>query len=69
MSKNKQLSTSFANTPEIIKNTPSKTETFAGKHTARVTHTYDQPDGSQVKATRKINKDGSISDKLAHRHK
>ncbi|MDE6763008.1 MAG: hypothetical protein K2J73_04950 [Oscillospiraceae bacterium] len=45
-------------------NAPSKVETFAGKHTARVTKIYDQPDGSVIKATRKINKDGSISDKM-----
>lgn len=47
---------------------PDKVETFAGKQTARVTKTYNQSDGSVVKATRKINKDGSISDKLEHRY-
>jgi len=47
---------------------PDKIETFAGKQTARVTKTYNQSDGSVVKATRKINKDGSISDKIEHRH-
>ena len=48
---------------------PDKTETYAGKYTARVTQTFNQPDGSTVKTTRKINKDGSISDKIEHRHK
>lgn len=47
---------------------PDKTETYAGKHTARVTKTYKNEDGSEFRATRKINKDGSISDKLEHRH-
>ena len=47
---------------------PNKVETYAGKHTARVTKSFDQPDGSVIKATRKINKDGSISDKIEHRH-
>ena len=48
---------------------PDKTETFAGKHTARVTKIYNNDDGSEYKATRKINKDGSVTDKLEHRHK
>ena len=48
----------------LFSNKPSKTETWAGKHTARVTKTFSQPDGSIIKATRKINKDGSISDKI-----
>ena len=48
---------------------PDKTETFAGKHTARVSKIFNQPDGSTVKLTRKINKDGSITDKIEHRHK
>ena len=47
---------------------PDKVETFAGKQTARVTKIFNQPDGSTLKATRKINKDGSISDKIEHRH-
>ncbi len=47
---------------------PDKVETFAGKQTVRVTRTYNQSDGSVVKATRKINKDGSISDKIEHRY-
>ncbi len=46
-----------------------KTETYAGKETARVTKIFEQEDGSILKATRKINKDGSISDKMEHRHK
>lgn len=49
-------------------NEPDKVETFAGKYTARVTKTYSQPDGTVVKATKKINKDGSVSDKLEYRH-
>ena len=57
---------SISNVPA---NRPDKTETYAGKHTARVTHTYNQADGSTIKTTRKINKDGSITDKLEHRHK
>ena len=48
---------------------PDKTETFAGKDTARVSKIFNQPDGSTVKLTRKINKDGSITDKFEHRHK
>ncbi len=48
---------------------PDKTETYAGKHTARVTHIFDNDDGSQDRATRKINKDGSITDKIEHRHR
>lgn len=47
---------------------PDKVETFAGKQTARITKSYNQEDGSVIKATRKINKDGSISDKIEHRH-
>ena len=57
------------NLPSIPAGKPSKIETYAGKETARVTKTYEQPDGSKVKATRKINKDGTITDKLEHRHK
>ena len=40
-----------------------------GKYTARVTKIFNQPDGSTVKATRRINKDGSITDKIEHRHR
>lgn len=47
---------------------PNKVETYAGKYTARVTKTHVNKDGSILKATRKINKDGSISDKIEHRH-
>ena len=57
------------NLPTFSGMTPDKTETFAGKWTARVTTITNQPDGSIVKATRKINKDGSITDKIEHRHK
>ena len=48
---------------------PDKVETFSGKQTARVTKSYNQSNGSVLKATRKINKDGSISDKIEYRHK
>ena len=58
-----------SNLPTITSKNPDKTETWAGKQTARVTKTFKQPDGSEIKATRKINKDGSISDKIEHRHK
>ena len=54
--------------PAISSLKPNRTETYAGKHTARVTITYDQPDGSKIKATKKINKDGTITDKLERRH-
>lgn len=48
---------------------PDKVETYGGKQTARVTKIFNNPDGSSYKATRKINKDGSITDKIEHRHK
>lgn len=54
--------------PIVPTTQPVKVETYAGKHTARVTKIFKQPDGSTVKATRKINKDGSISDKIEHKH-
>ena len=54
--------------PSLPERQPDKTETYAGKHTARVTKVYNNADGSQYRATRKINKDGSITDKLEHRH-
>lgn len=57
------------NLPTLPTNNPDKTETWAGKHTARVTQIYNQPDGSTIKATKRINKDGSITDKIEHRHK
>jgi hypothetical protein len=56
------------NLPVVSSRKPDKTETYAGKQTARVTKTYKQPDGSEIKATRKINKDGSITDKIELRH-
>ena len=55
--------------PVAPKTKSEKIETYAGKKTARVTRTYPQPDGSLYKLTRKINMDGSISDKVEHRHK
>lgn len=54
--------------PTIPKTKPDKVETYGGKQTARVTKTFIQPDGSKIKATKKINKDGSISDKIEYRH-
>lgn len=55
--------------PSFPERKPDKTETYGGKHTARVTKIYKNDDGSEFRATRKINKDGSITDKLEHRHK
>ena len=55
--------------PAIPNTTDEKTETYAGKYTARVTKVYQQNDGSTIKRTCKINKDGSITDKIEHRHK
>ena len=63
------FSTFFENEPFSGTGSGGKTETFAGKWTARVTKIFNQPDGSIIKATRKINKDGSITDKIEHRHK
>ena len=57
------------NLPMFPNANPDKTETFAGKWTARVSKIFNQPDGSTIKLTRKINKDGSITDKIEHRHK
>lgn len=54
--------------PIIPGRQPDKTETYAGKHTARVTKVYNNDDGSQYRATKKINKDGSVSDKIEYRH-
>lgn len=54
--------------PSIPDRQPDKIETYAGKNTARVTKIYNNDDGSQDKATRKINKDGSITDKVERRH-
>lgn len=54
--------------PAMPKTKPDKVETYGGKETARVTKTFSQSDGSKVKATRKINKDGSISDKIEWKH-
>lgn len=53
---------------EISTSTPDKVETYGGKETARVSKSYDQPDGSTIKVTRKINKDNSITDKIEHKH-
>ena len=47
---------------------PDKIETFAGKFTARVTKVFINEDGSQYRATRRINRDGTITDKIEHRH-
>lgn len=64
-----KLAKQNGNSPTLPKREPDHTETWAGKHTARVTHVYNQPDGSTVRATKKINKDGSITDKLERRYK
>ena len=56
-------------TDVISKRNSDKTETYAGKHTARVTQIFNQEDGSTIKATRKINQDGSITDKIERRYK
>lgn len=48
---------------------PNKIETWAGKRTARVTKVFYLPDGSTVKATKKINIDGSITEKIERRKK
>ena len=55
--------------PDVPKRKPDKIEIYAGKHTARKTETYKQPDGSEVKATVKINKDNSVSKKIEYRQK
>ncbi len=65
--KSNKLAKQSVNLPDT-KQTPDKTETWAGKYTARVTHTFKKPDGTIYKATKKINKDGSISEKLERRH-
>jgi hypothetical protein len=64
-----KLTKQNSNLPTLPTKNPDKTETWAGKHTARVTKIFNQPDGSTVKATRRINKDGSITDKIERRHK
>ena len=48
---------------------PDKVETWAGKYTARITKIFEQPDDSVIKLTRKINKDGSLTDKMERRYK
>lgn len=55
--------------PAISTVKPDKVETFAGKTTARVTQHFMQPDGSELKITRRINKDLSTSDIIEHRHR
>lgn len=37
--------------PNILGRQPDKTETYAGKHTARVTKIFNNDDGSQYRAT------------------
>lgn len=54
--------------PGVPNRQPDKIETYAGKYTARVTKVFNNDDGSQYRATRKINKDGSVTDKIEHRH-
>lgn len=60
----KKLSTLMPATSDAA---PDKVTTWSGKHTARVSKSYSQPDGSVVIATQRINKDGSISRKIEHR--
>lgn len=55
-------------TSNLPQRKPDKTETYAGKYTARVTQVFNNDDGSEYRKTRKINKDGSITDKVEHRH-
>ena len=64
-----KLTKQNAKLPTLPAKSPDKTETWAGKYTARVTKIFNQPDGSTLKATRRINKDGSITDKIEHRHR
>lgn len=54
--------------PNISGRQPDRTVTYGGKCTARVTKEFDNDDGSQYRVTRKINKDGSITDKIEYRH-
>ena len=56
------------NSSIIPKAKPDKVETYAWKETARVTKIYERED-STIKATIKINKDGSTSEKIERRHK
>ena len=49
-----KLTKQNSNLPTLPTKNPDKTETWAGKHTARVTKIFNQPDGSTVKATRRI---------------
>lgn len=58
-----------SNLPIVPATKPDKVETYGGKQTARVTKIFKQADGSTIKATKKINKDGTVSDKIEHRHK
>lgn len=58
----------YNNLSIIPKAKPDKVETYAGKETARVTKIYEGED-STIKATKKINKDGSISEKIERRYK
>ena len=54
--------------PSNVERKPDKIETYAGKQTARVTKIFKNDDGSQYKFTKKINKDGSITEKIEHKH-
>lgn len=57
------------NLPIVPTTKPDKVETYSGKQTARVTKIFKQADGSTIKATKKINKDLSVSEKIEYRHK
>ena len=48
-----------SNLPAFPRITPDKTETFAGKWTARVTKIFNQPDGSILKRPEKSTKMGA----------
>lgn len=52
---------------KVPKKQADKIQTYAGKTTARVTKTYRNVDGTTIKATIKINKDGTITEKIERR--
>lgn len=52
---------------KVPKKQADKVETYAGKTTARVTKIYKNVDGTTIKATMKINKDGTIAEKIERR--
>ena len=56
-----KLTKQNSNLPTLPTKNPDKTETWAGKHTARVTKIFNQPDGSTVKASvpRRVKTEGN----------